>query len=53
VAAGVRLILQAVYSMSPLPYGPLKPVLDWQRLREVHGSVAADAWINRLYVQQP
>lgn len=50
VAQGRRLIFQAVYSMSPLPYGPKAPVV---RLGEVTlaGGARLDPWINRLYLK--
>jgi hypothetical protein len=46
VQSGTRLIFQAVYGISPLPYSPLAPV--------VHRSALAvpgiDLWINRAYI---
>jgi len=50
VVAGPRLIFQAVYSMSPLPYGPLQPVVELSELAAVH-AVKLDPWTNRLYVR--
>jgi hypothetical protein len=50
VAQGRRLVFQAVYSMSPLPYGPKAPVV---RLGEVSLADGAplDVWVNRLYLK--
>lgn len=46
VARGTRLIFQAVYGLSPLPYSPKAPVLSRVDL----GMPALDPWINRAYV---
>lgn len=45
VARGVRLLFQAVYGLSPLPYAPKRPVArrdGWPQL---------DAWTNRFYLR--
>jgi hypothetical protein len=47
VVKGTRLIFQAVYGISPLPYGPKAPVLSRGDL----GMPALDPWINRIYVK--
>lgn len=46
VAQGTRLIFQAVYGLSPLPYGPREPVPS-SRVRLPPGL---DRWTNRFYV---
>lgn len=47
VTQGTRLIFQAVYSLSPLPYGPKEPVLARVEL----GKYYLDPWINRVYIK--
>jgi hypothetical protein len=49
VEQGRRLIFQAVYSLSALPYGPSRPAA---RLDELPADLAAgiDPWVNRLYL---
>ncbi len=49
VMQGRRLIFQAVYSMSPLPYGPKEPVARADEVGPL-GSGRPDPWINRLYL---
>lgn len=46
VISGNRLIFQAVYSMSPLPYGPMSPVLSRAEL----AMQGLDPWTNRAYL---
>jgi hypothetical protein len=46
VIAGTRLIFQAVYSMSTLPYSPKQPVLS----RSEVAFPRLDPWINRAYI---
>ncbi|MDD3326652.1 MAG: hypothetical protein PHW25_06170 [Zoogloea sp.] len=46
VAKGTRLIFQAVYGLSPLPYGPRSPIMSKQELNRP----GFDAWVNRIYV---
>jgi hypothetical protein len=46
VAQGARLIFQAVYALSRLPYGPKAPVLP----RSAVTTTGIDAWINRVYI---
>jgi hypothetical protein len=43
-----RLILQAVYGLSRMPYGPLHPV---GRRDELSGGAALDAYTNRIYLR--
>lgn len=50
VAAGNRLIFQAVYSMFPLPYGPRTPVMATNDVK-LNDGTSPDAWINRLYLK--
>jgi hypothetical protein len=47
VASGTRLMFQAVYGISMIPYGPKKPVAAREDLpvREL------DPWLNRVYVK--
>jgi Phytanoyl-CoA dioxygenase (PhyH) len=47
VVAGTRLIFQAVYGLSPLPYGPKSPVMS----RDELDMLALDPWINRVYLR--
>jgi hypothetical protein len=49
VSQGRRLMFQAVYSLSPLPYSPADPVVDVQELYALKIE-ALDSWTNRLYV---
>jgi hypothetical protein len=51
VAQGVRLIFQAVYSMSPLPYGPATPVVAAADIPTV-SNVKLDGWVNRVYLSE-
>ncbi len=48
VSAGHRLIFQAVYSISGLPYAPKKPISSLSNLQK-ETDVALDGYINRLY----
>jgi hypothetical protein len=50
VNKGARLIFQAVYSQTPLPYAPRFPVADSGALR-AQGRGHFDAYINRLYLK--
>lgn len=47
VAAGTRLIFQAVYGYSELPYGPKAPVTT----RSALGRDQLDHWVNRVYLR--
>jgi hypothetical protein len=46
VQSGTRLIFQAVYGVSPLPYSPLAPVVH----RSDVTVPGIDPWINRAYI---
>jgi hypothetical protein len=50
VSSGRRLIFQAVYSMSALPYGPKVPVATLGELARIASGAQIDGWINRFYV---
>ncbi|MCB2078724.1 MAG: phytanoyl-CoA dioxygenase family protein [Novosphingobium sp.] len=49
VLSGERLMFQAVYSLSPLFYGPAKPLLS---ASELPPGLRIDPWINRRFVSQ-
>jgi hypothetical protein len=50
VSKGRRLILQIVYSMLPMAYGPAKP---YRRELFQPAAMAIDPYVNRIYVSQP
>ena len=45
VRSGHRLLFQVVYTMTPLPYAPKRPVLAMPK------NEAFDPWINRVYLK--
>jgi hypothetical protein len=49
VVRGRRLMFQAVYSLSALPYSPNKPVADFSELKDPALQGLSD-WTNRLYI---
>jgi hypothetical protein len=49
VSEGTRLIFQAVYSVSVLPYGPKRPVIG-RAEAQATSDVALDPFVNRVYV---
>jgi hypothetical protein len=49
VLAGHRLLFQVVYSITPLPYGPKRPVIGAAEATAVTGA-AFDPFVNRVYV---
>ncbi len=49
VSEGTRLIFQAVYSVSVLPYGPSAPVIG-RAEAQATSDVALDPFVNRVYV---
>lgn len=49
VENGIRLMFQAVYGLSPLPYAPKRPLL---RRDDVAGGNGFDPWVNRLYLHE-
>ena len=51
VAAGHRLIFQAVYSMHALPYGPQQPVIDLAAVQAANPGHRFDPWVNRCYAK--
>ena len=51
VREGQRLIFQAVYSMSPLPYGPKAPVIGRAEAHRIAG-MELDPYVNRIYVSR-
>ena len=51
VAAGHRLVFQAVYSMHNLPYGPQQPVIDLAAVQAANPDQRFDPWVNRCYAK--
>ena len=51
VVTGRRLIFQAVYSLSELPYGPSSPVATNTEVARVTAPTTLDPWVNRCYVK--
>lgn len=48
VIRGTRLVFQAVYGISPMPYGPRSPLLSRSDL----AISGLDPWVNRAYLDQ-
>ncbi len=51
VGQGYRVLFQAVYTMSPLPYAPKSPVGSLAEARTQTG-MALDSYVNRLYLKE-
>lgn len=51
VSEGNRLIFQAVYSITPLPYGPKRPVIGRAEAQAIAGG-QLDPFVNRIYVDR-
>jgi hypothetical protein len=46
-----RLVLQVVYSLGALPYGPSAPSCASRLAADARDSVASEPYINRIYLK--